>query len=117
MRYGLLFALAILALTTGAVLTFDHISATSITAVPASALPPRPAADTLPSREVATPAAPTAADYARFAESDRAWRARHAKVYSAAELRARGDGTRSPREAMQDHVYQYSRLGDRARAI
>jgi hypothetical protein len=116
MRYALYFALAILALTVGAVLTFDHISATSLATVPAT-LTSAPPADTLPSRGVASPVAPTAADYARYADADRAWRERNARVYSATELRRRGDGKRTAREAMEDRVFMYTRRGDRARAI
>jgi Flp pilus assembly protein TadD len=114
MRYALYFALAILALTAGAVLTFNRISATSLAAAPALAPPP---ADTLPTREVTSPLAPTPADYARYADADRAWRDENARQYSARDLRERGDGRRTPREAMQDRVFGYTRRGDRARAI
>lgn len=115
MRYALAFLLAAVCLTAGAVATFVHISSVSIVAAePRSAAP---VADTIPSGEVSTPVAPTAADYARYADADRAWRERHAKQYTIAELRERGDGKRTPREAMQDRVFNLTRRGDRAAAI
>jgi len=113
MRYGLMFLLAVLVLTTVAVGTFTHLSASSgIDSV--AALPP---ADTIEPPAVRTPLRPTDADFARFEREDRAWRAENAKHYSVAELRARGDGTRSPRERMQDRVYQLTRSGRRDLAI
>ena len=75
------------------------------------------AADTLPSPGVATPAVPTAADYARFAKADSAWRQTYARRYTLAELRARGDGRRSARDSVQDRVFRYARSGQHARAI
>ena len=114
MRYALAFLLAVVGLTTAAVAIFVHISAVSIVAAAPGA---GPVADTMPQPEVRTPAAPTAADYARYAESDRLWRERHARQYTIAELRARGDGRRTPREAMQDRVFQLARRGDRSGAI
>jgi len=115
MRYALGFLLAALCLTAGAIATFAHISAVSL----ASAEAPNavPVADTVPSAEIATPVVPTSADFARYADADRAWRERHARAYSIAELRARGDGKRTAREAMQDRVYNLARRGDRAGAI
>jgi len=115
MRYALAFLLAAICLTAGAVATFVHISSVSIVAAEPSGS--RPVADTIPSSEVATPAIPTTADYARYAAADRAWREGHAKQYTIAELRARGDGKRTPREAMQDRVFTLTRRGDRAGAI
>jgi tetratricopeptide (TPR) repeat protein len=114
-RYALFFALALVGLTAVAVLTFDRISATSLAVEPLAAA--APVADTVPPLIVPTPAAPSTKDYERFAEADRAWRERHARLYSAAELRARGNGRRTPRESMQDRVFGYTRRGDRARAV
>jgi len=115
MRYALAFLLAAVCLTVGAIATFAHISAGSLasTIVPNGPL----VADTVPSPEVATPVSPTAADYARYAEADRRWREKYARQYTIAELRARGNGRRTPREAMQDHVFNFTRRGDRAGAI
>ena len=116
MRYALVFLFAALALTAGTVAAFTHISAASLTA-PGSARSEPPVADTVPSDGVATPVIPTPSDFARYAAADRAWRERYAKQYTIAELRARGDGKRSPREAMQDRVYLLTKRGDRAKAI
>ena len=100
MRYALAFLLAAVCLTTGAIATFARISFTSIAAATQPSAPP--AADTVPTAEVPTPVVPTAADYARYADADKAWRERHARQYTIAELRARGDGRRTPREAMHE---------------
>ena len=114
MRYALVFLLAVLCLSAGAIATFVHISSVSLVAAQPTALP---TADTVPAPVVATPVTPTAADYARYAAADRAWRDVHAKQYTIAELRARGDGRRTPREVMQDRVFMLSRRGDRNGAI
>jgi Flp pilus assembly protein TadD len=116
MRYGVSFALSVVALTAGTVLTFDRLTASGRTTPRVDPLA-APTADTLPTPEVKTPAVPTAADYARFAAADSAWRERYAHQYTLAELRARGDGRRSPREQVQDRVFQYVRSGQRGRAI
>ena len=108
------FLLAAVVLTMGAIATFVHISSVSLVAAQSTA---QPTADTLPGPVVATPVTPTAADYARYAEADKLWRERHAKQYSISELRARGDGKRTPREAMEDRVFMLTRRGDRAGAI
>jgi hypothetical protein len=116
MRYALYFALSVVCLTTGALLTFDHLSVSGVPVTRVDSLS-APTADTLPSPEVATPAMPTDADYARFAKADSAWRQTYAREYTVAELRARGDGRRTPRDSVQDRVFRYVRLGQRARAI
>jgi hypothetical protein len=115
MRYALLFALSAICLTAATVFTFDRISVAGVVVRPNTLS--RPSADTLPSPEVATPIVPTAADYARFAEADRAWRAENARQYTLAELRARGDGKRTPRESVEDRVYGFVRANQRTRAI
>ncbi|HEY2375295.1 MAG TPA: BTAD domain-containing putative transcriptional regulator [Gemmatimonadaceae bacterium] len=115
MRYALAFLLAAVCLTAGAIATFAHISAVSLAS--ASAPSGQLVADTVPTREIATPISPTAADYARYAEGDRAWREKYARQYSIAELRARGNGRRTPRESMQDSVFMLTRHGDRDGAI
>jgi hypothetical protein len=116
MRYALYLVLSAVCLTTGALLTFDHISVSGVTVARVDSLA-APTADTLPSPEVATPAVPTAADYARFAKADSAWRQTYARQYTLAELRARGDGRRSARDSVQDRVFRHVRSGQRARAI
>ena len=117
MKYALLFTVAAVLLTLSAVATFDHISTVSLAASSMTAMPPLPPADTLPTAGIASPVMPTAADYARFADADRAWRDSAARRYSVAELRQRGDGRRTPREVMQDRVYRGTRRGDAAGAI
>ena len=114
MRYALAFLLVVVGLTAAAVATFVHISSVSMVAAAPGA---GPVADTITRAEVATPAVPTAADYARYAEADRVWRERNARQYTIAELRARGDGKRTPREAMQDRVFEMTRRGNRSGAI
>lgn len=114
MRYALAFLLVVVGLTAAAVATFVHISSVSIVAAAPGA---GPVADTMARADVATPAVPTAADYARYAEADRLWRERNARQYTIAELRARGNGRRTPREAMQDHVFELTRRGNRSGAI
>lgn len=114
MRYAFAFLLAALCLSAGAVATFVHISSVSLASAPPSA---QPTADTVPGTVVATPVSPTASDYARYADADRAWRAAHAKQYTISELRARGDGKRTARETMQDRVFMFTRRGDRSGAI
>ena len=112
MRYGLVLFLAILALTTITVGSFRHLSVPNVAD---SAV--MPVADTVEPPAVRTTLYPTDADYARFAAADRAWRERNARQYTLAELKARGDGRRSPREQMQDRVFQLTRRGQRAQAI
>ena len=115
MRYALAFLLAAIALTIGTIATFAHLSSASLAST--SAASAQLTADTVPSPEVATPLVPSAADYARYAAADRAWRASNARQYTIAELRARGNGKRTPREAMQDNVFNLTRRGDRAGAV
>jgi hypothetical protein len=115
MRYALYLVLSAVCLTTGALLTFDHISVSGVTVARVDSLA-APTADTLPSPEVATPAVPTAADYARFAKADSAWRQTYARQYTVAELRARGDGRRSARDSARSRL-SLRRSGQRARAI
>jgi thioredoxin-like negative regulator of GroEL len=116
MRYALFFALSVICLTAGTVVTFDHISLTTVAAPPSD---PRsaPTADTQPMPQVATPATPTANDYARFAEADRVWREKNAREYTLAELRARGDGKRTPRDLVEDRVFKLTKSAQRAQAI
>jgi len=116
MRYALLFACSVVCLTAGTLVTFNHITIAGLTVV----LPDTskvPVADTLPALQVATPLTPTAADYARFADDDREWRRTHARQYTIAELRARGDGKRTPRDSVQDRVFAFVRSDQPDRAI
>lgn len=51
------------------------------------------------------------------AAHDSAWRREFARHYTLAELRARGDGRRTPRQQMQDRVFAHTRAGNRGAAI
>ena len=62
-------------------------------------------------------AAPPAPPFAELYASDEAWRLAHARQYTLAELRARGDGRRTPRQQMQDRVFSSTRAGNRSAAI
>ena len=113
MRYALIFLVSAVGLTFGTIASYRQISRIAL-ARDSVQLPP---ADTLGQEAVDSPIMPTAADYAKFDSVDREWRAQNARAYTLAELRARGDGRRTPRESMQDRVFMYSRRGDRAKAI
>lgn len=112
-RYAVSFVLLIIALTAAALMAFDRISAGSL--IPAPSAP----AAVVPAVVDAAPGfAPAgAADYEPFAAEDRAWRKQHAPTFTLAELRVRGDGRRSPRQALEDRVYQHRQRGERAKAI
>ena len=116
MRYAISFALSIICLTAGTMLTFDRLSIAGVNVGRRDSLE-APPADTLPTPQVATPVNPSAADYARFAEADRAWREKHARQFTIAELRIIGDGQRTSRDSVQDRVFLYVRSNQRARAI
>ena len=112
--YACIFALAVAALSVGGLFAFRRLETTAN----AAAL-----AEEAPSPDMLTPARPFVpimgdpSEYARFEAEDAAWRRRDARQYSLAELRARGDGKRTPQELLQDRVYAYTRRGDRAGAI
>lgn len=116
MKYPILFLVLAAALTLGALVTFDRIETAASARVAASA-PRFPLGDTLPTAGAESPIMPTRADYAGYAAADSAWRAEHARAYSIAELRKRGDGKRTARELMQDRVFEYSKHGRRSAAI
>lgn len=117
--YAVLFAFAIVLLLTGAVSTFRVISTSALRAMAADSAAAI-ASWPVDSRSVARTDVPVVADraeYERFATADSAWRERNARMISVEELRARGDGKRTPREAMQDRVYRLTRAGRRQPAI
>ena len=114
--YAILFALAVLSLTIGSLLAFRHIESLARAEREAAALTNWPM-DSVPAHKPFTPIAASPAEYAKFESEDAEWRRRNARQYTLSELRARGDGRRTAREAMQDRVYEYKRRGDRARAI
>ena len=111
-RYGVVLVGMTMLLTAGAVFAFVQIGALP-ERTPAPTAPWLAPPDSTPS----SPILPDAADYERFAEDDRRWRAEHAREYTIAEIRARGDGRRSPREAMQDRVFTLVQRGNRTQAI
>jgi len=115
MRYALVFALAIVALTAGALVAFAHLSTASLPTAPAVAVAVAPSTERASGSAptVAAAIAPNAADYAAFAEADSTWRETHARRYSLAELRARGDGRRTARDSVEDRVFEYTRRGRR----
>ena len=114
MKYAVVFVAAALTLTLGAMATFDRITtrASATTAAPAF-----PVGDTLPTPTSSSPLMPTRSDYAGFAADDSAWRAEHARPYSIAELRRRGDGRPTARDSLQDRVFAYTKHGRRKQAI
>ena len=116
----MLFGLAIAVLLNGAVSTFRVIGASALRTMAADSAAASMGAWPGDSQDVSRPAVPIVsgrAAYARFAGEDSAWRARNARALSVKELRARGDGKRTPREAMQDRVYRLQRAGRREPAI
>jgi hypothetical protein len=113
--YATLFALAVVGLTFGGISAFRHLDAVArarldqdVTTWPQ---------DSVPADKPFLPIAASAAEYAKYAAEDAAWRSRNAREYTLTELRARGDGKRTPREVLQDRVYELTRHGDRGRAI
>lgn len=115
-RYTLGFMAAVILLSAGALFAFARVG--EIAAL-ANAPPP---IDTLaepgpPPVDAAALIRPDDEAWDSLAAGDSAWRAQHARWYSLAELRARGDGRRGPREAMQDRVYAHVRAGRQAQAI
>ena len=61
--------------------------------------------------------APAPPDFSAVVVEDTAWQREFAPRYSLAELRARGDGRRTPRQQMQDRVYAQTRAGNRGAGI
>ena len=114
--YGLYFSLAVFGLGCGGLFAFRRLENEAQAAQAATARLTNP-------REMAAahkpfvPIARDSDDYAQFAAEDAAWRRQHARQYTLSELRARGDGTRSPREKLDDRVYAHMRAGKKAAAI
>ena len=117
--YAVLFSAAVVLLLAGALTTFRAIGASTLRAMAAdsaaaAAAWPGDSADVV---RAEAPVAPSQAEYARFAEEDRKWREQNARVMSLKEIRARGDGRRTPRQEMLDRVYRHRRAGQRGRAV
>lgn len=111
-RYALSLAFAIIALTAVAMVAFGRISAATDDDVSAVAV-----GDRTMQQRPAEPMADTEAVFRKLEAEDEAWRKRNVRNVSLAELRERGDGRRTPRQALDDRVYRYVRNGDRGRAI
>lgn len=109
-RYSWSFGAAIVVLTVAALASFREISALSLGNQPRDN--ERWPDDTLAAFAEAAPVS-----YAAIAAADTAWRREHARQWSLAELRVRGDGRRTPRQAMQDRTFSLTRGGNRAGAI
>ena len=105
-RYPLVFIIAVIVLTAATLVSYRRIGGT----ISRTSTPGRWPGDSAPEKPPLV--VPKPADYERFAASDSAWRAANARQYTVAELRARGDGTRSDREILDDRVYLLTRRGD-----
>ncbi len=118
--YAVLFAGAIIVLFAGAVGAFRVIGSSALRSMAADSAAAASMVWAMGSAVVAPPdlpVSPNRAEYERFAAEDRAWRDANARPLSVEELRRRGDGRRSPREAMQDRVYRLKRAGRSSQAI
>jgi len=112
-RYVVIFTLTVVLLTVATVSAYGRIgAATHARESPGTTVWPGDSVVQSPARFI-----PTAADYLRYETADRAWRAENAREFTLAELRARGDGKRSAREALDDRVYAFAKRGEKARAI
>lgn len=110
-RYPLLFIMSVVVLTAATLISYRRIGGT----INHSATSERWPGDSAPDHPPIV--IPTRADYGRFAASDSAWRAQNARQYSVSELRARGDGTRSEREILDDRVFVLTKRGDTKSAV
>jgi tetratricopeptide (TPR) repeat protein len=116
--YACFFALAVLALGAGGLFAFRGLD--SMIANAARVARAKEVAwpqDSVSVSRPFVPIAPDADEYARFEAEDAAWRERNARQFTLSELRARGDGRRTAQDSLHDRVYEYTRIGDRARAI
>jgi tetratricopeptide (TPR) repeat protein len=112
-RYPLLFILSVVLLTVATLSAYGRIGAAASRR--ASAIPaPLPADSIVRSPLVSVP---TRADYEQYSAADKAWREQNARQFSIAELRARGDGRRSERQALDDRVYMLTKRGDNQGAV
>lgn len=112
-RYSWWFAVVATALTITALTAYREINADTLK-------PSQPIAWIEDSVGVAIERAVAASASPAWSEvyaSDDAWRAQHARYFSLGEVRARGDGRRSPRQQMQDRVFARTRAGERGAAI
>ena len=110
-RYPLLFTMSVIMLTAVTLVSYGRIGGVARSAKTTGRWP----GDSAPEHPPLV--IPPRADYERFAAPDSAWRAQNARQYSVAELRARGDGTRSDREVLDDRVYLLTKRGDTKGAV
>jgi len=110
-RYPLLFITSVVVLTAATLISYRRISGT----INRSAISGRWPGDSAPEHPPLV--IPTGVDYDRFSATDSAWREQNARQYTVAELRARGDGTRSEREILDDRVFTLTRHGDTKGAV
>lgn len=112
-RYPLLFILAVVLLTGATLSAYGRIGAAAFSRASAIHAPwPGDSVVLDPPFSI-----PTSADYERHSAADKAWREQNARQFSIAELRARGDGRRSERQALEDRVYLLTKRGDHQRAV
>ena len=113
-RYPLLFILAVVLLTVATLSAYGRIGAAAASRAAASR---RPLSGDTAAVQSPPFSIPTRADYDRYAEADKAWRQQNARQFTLSELRVRGDGRRSEREALDDRVYALTRRGQQQRAV
>lgn len=111
-RYTWWFSAMVVLLTITALATYREISAASLW----SRDEPLVWIEDSAGIALARAAAPVPSFTEVFAE-DHAWRTENARQYTLAELRARGDGRRTPRQQMQDRVFASTRAGNRSAGI
>lgn len=112
-RYPLLFILSVVLLTVATLSAYGRIGAAASRRASAISAPlPGDSIVKVPLISV-----PTRADYERYSAADKAWRDQNARQFSVAELRARGDGRRSERQALDDRVYMLTKRGDDRGAV
>lgn len=112
-RYSWWFAAAAIALTITALTAYREINADTLK-------PSEPIVwieDSLGLAIAKAAAAATLPGWSEVYSTDDVWRAENARYYSLAEIRARGDGRRTPRQQLQDRVFARTRAGERGLAI
>jgi tetratricopeptide (TPR) repeat protein len=115
--YACFFALVVLVLGAGGLFAFGRIESMIANAARAASAEVAWPEDGGAASRRFVPIAPSPDEYARYEDEDAAWRARNARQYTLSELRALGGGVRTPRESLDDRVYELTQRGDRAQAI
>ena len=112
-RYMLVLTISVVLLTGAALTAYGKIGAASlrhedppVVAWPGDSAPPPPPGSL-----------PTIRDYEKYAAADAEWRRQNARHYTLAQIRALGDGTRSPRQLLDDRVYLFVKRGETDRAM